>query len=150
MGSSLACLHYHLIFSTEERVSLITPDFRQRLYDYIGGVITNAKGRLLSAGGTRDHIHLLTSLRPKPAVADILRDVKANSSKWIHETYPDLRSFAWQDGYGAFTVSYSHLDQVRRYIAQQETHHARKTFQEEFIQFLERHGIEYDPQYIWR
>jgi putative transposase len=150
MAQSLACLHYHFIFSTKNRAALITLDLQQRLYKYIGGVIKNEGGRLLAAGGTRDHIHLLASLRPKPAITDILRDVKANSSKWVHEAFEKMRAFRWQDGYGAFTVSYSNIEQVRAYIARQERHHQRMTFQEEFIQFLERHKIEYDPRYVWR
>lgn len=101
MAQSLACLHYHLIFSTKGRVLAITPDLQHRLYDYMGGIIKSLGGRLLAAGGMRDHVHLLVSLRPKPAVTDVLRDVKANSSKWVHQTFRGLRSFGWQDGYGA-------------------------------------------------
>ena len=128
---------------------MILPDLRQRLYDYMGGILKTNGGRLLASGGTADHVHLLATLRPKPAVSDILRDLKANSSKWMHETFPKMRAFRWQDGYGAFTVSYSNIEQVRRYITNQEQHHRRMTFQEEFVQVLERHGIEYDPRYVW-
>jgi REP element-mobilizing transposase RayT len=89
-------------------------------------------------------------MRPQPAVSDVLREVKSNSSKWVHETFPEMRSFGWQEGYGAFTVSYSNIDQVRLYIERQEEHHQQVSFQDEFIRFLERHGIEYNPEYIWK
>jgi REP element-mobilizing transposase RayT len=150
MPQSFACLHYHLIFSTKDRASMIVYSIRQRLYDYVGGITKNDQGRLLAAGGTGDHMHLLVSLRPQPAIANVLRDIKANSSRWVHETFPNMGAFGWQDGYGAFTVSYSQLEQVRRYIQEQEEHHHKMTFQEEFIQFLERHGVEYSPEHIWR
>jgi len=149
MASSLACLHYHFIFSTKGRAALIARPVQERLYDYIGGIIKREKGALLTAGGTRDHVHLLASLRPTPAVADNLRKVKANSSKWVHTKFPGMLTFRWQDGYGAFAVSYSAVEQVRRYIERQEEHHRRMTFQEEFVAFLERHRVAYDPAYVW-
>ena len=105
--------------------------------------------RLLTAGGTPDHAHLLLSLGKEAAVADTVRDVKSNSSRWIHETFGHLRGFAWQTGYGAFSVSYSNLGRVERYIHQQEEHHRIQTYQEEFIAFLKRHNIPYDERYVW-
>ncbi|MBI4580656.1 MAG: IS200/IS605 family transposase [Planctomycetes bacterium] len=150
MAQSLACLYYHLIFSTKQRAAMIVPAVQPRLYDYIGGIIRNEGGRLLAAGGIQDHVHLLASFRPTSAVSDVLRDVKANSSKWLHETFPTMQSFGWQDGYAAFTVSHSNIEKVCDYILRQEEHHRRLTFQEEFVQFLERHGVEYDLEYIWR
>lgn len=150
MPSSYTCLHYHVIFGTKDRRPSITDDIRSRLYDYMGGILAREKGILLAAGGMPDHVHLLASLSAQSAVSDILRVVKTNSSKWIHETFSDHRGFGWQDGYGAFTVSPSNLSRVKRYIAEQEEHHRRVTFQEEFIAFLKRHGIPYDERYIWR
>ena len=149
MGQSFTCLHCHLVFSTKSRLPQITPDFRQRLYDYIGGIIKGEKGRLVAAGGTVDHIHLLVSLHQQTAVADILRDIKANSSKWVHEAFADKSTFAWQSGYGAFSVSCSNLEQVVDYIQRQEAHHRTLSFQEEFIAFLDRHGVAYDERYVW-
>ena len=149
MPQSFACLHYHLIFSTKNRLPLITTDVQPRLYEYTGGILRSEKCVLLAAGGMPDHIHLLCSLNKELAISPALRVIKANSSKWIHETFPDHRSFAWQSGYGAFAVSYSHLDQVKRYIAGQEKRHRTTTFQEEFVAFLHRHRIEYDEQYLW-
>lgn len=149
MGQSFACLHYHLIFSTKTRVAQITPDLRKRLYDYMGGIVDGEKGRLLAAGGASDHVHLLAALPTQPSVADFLRIIKTNSSKWVHETFVEKRTFAWQTGYGAFSVSRSSDAEVRRYIASQEEHHRRMTFQEEFLEFLKRHEIPYDERYIW-
>ena len=149
MGQSFTCLHYHVIFSTKRRAPQITPDFRQRLYDYIGGILKNANGSLIAAGGTDDHVHLLTRLHAQTSVADALRVIKTNSSKWVHETLANKSDFAWQTGYAAFTVSRSNMASVRRYIETQEEHDRRVTFQEELIVFLEKHGLEYDERYIW-
>jgi putative transposase len=115
-----------------------------------GGIIKNEKGALIAAGGTPDHVHLLAGSHPDKAVADIVRLIKANSSKWVHENFPPQSAFAWQAGYGAFSVSRSNLDEVRRYIENQDEHHRRVSFEEEFRQFLDRHGIAYDPRYLWR
>lgn len=149
MPQSFASLHVHIIFSTKNREPTMTPDFQTRLYEYIGGILRAEGARLLAAGGMPDHVHLLVSLTREQSLAEAARQIKANSSKWIHETFPDKRSFAWQAGYGAFSVSYSNIDSVKQYIARQPEHHRRRTFQDEFIEFLERHGIEYDPRYIW-
>ena len=149
MPQSFTCLHYHLIFSTKKRLPSITPELQTRLYEYMGGIMRSEKSTLLAAGGMTDHVHLLCALSKELAVADALRLIKANSSKWIHETFPDHRSFAWQAGYSAFAVSYSHLDSVKRYIARQAEHHRRTTFQEEFLMFLQRHRIEFNERYLW-
>ncbi len=149
MGQTLTCLHYHLVFSTKHRLPQITPDLRERLYDYVGGIIKGERGRLFDAGGTEDHIHLLASFPAHPSVGDFLRVIKTNSSKWVHETFADHRDFAWQNGYGAFSVSRSNDDAVRQYISNQAEHHRRTTFQEEFREFLRRHEIPYDERYIW-
>jgi putative transposase len=148
MPQSFTCLHYHLIFSTKNRVPSITADLQKRLDDYIGGLLRSVKGTLLGVGGMPDHVHLLCSLSKQLAVAEALRLIKANSSKWIHETFPKHRSFAWQAGYGAFAVSYSHLESVKRYLARQEDHHGRTTFQQEFLTFLRKHCIEFDDRYL--
>ena len=149
MPQSYTCLHYHLIFATQDRVPHLTPDLRRRVLDYVGGIIKNERGVLIAAGGAQDHIHLLAGLHPEKAVADMLRVIKANASKWVHENFPAQPAFAWQAGYGAFSVSRSNLDEVRRYIGGQEEHHRRISFEEEFRQFLDRHGIAYDPRYLW-
>ena len=150
MPNSYTCLHYHVIFSTKNRVPLIEPALRARLHEYLGGIIRDNDGRLLAAGGTADHVHLLIGCHPRTALSDLLCQVKGSSSKWIHETFATLTGFEWQDGYGAFSVSFSNMNQVKRYLAGQEEHHRRVTFQEEFVEFLKRHAIPYDERYIWK
>lgn len=148
MPSTFTNLLYHVVFSTKDREQFLVSEWRDELYAYIGGVIRNFEGELLAAGGVADHVHLLVKFKPTIALSDAMAKVKANSSKWINdEKYPDRR-FAWQEGYAAFSVSESAVDEVRRYIAHQEEHHRRMSFQEEFAAFLERHGVEYDPRYL--
>jgi len=150
VGQTLTCLHYHIVFSTKNRLPQINADLRERLYAYIGGIIKGERGLLLEAGGTQDHVHLLAALPGHPSVADFLRLIKTNSSKWVHDTFAHHRAFAWQSGYGAFSVSRSNDDDVRRYIEAQAEHHRRTTFQEEFVEFLRRHEIPFDERYIWQ
>jgi putative transposase len=149
MPQSFASLHVHIIFSTKNREPFISPEIETRLYEYIGGILRAEAASLIAAGGMPDHVHLLVSLTRDHSLAGVTRLIKANSSKWIHETFPQKRSFAWQVGYGAFSVSYSNIEGVKRYIAGQSEHHRKKTFQEEFVEFLERHEIKYDLRYLW-
>ncbi len=149
MPQSFTSLHHHLVFSTKNRESLITDEVQPRLYEYIGGILRAHGCALLAAGGMPDHVHLLVSLDKQLSIAETLRIVKANSSFWVHENFPVLLAFAWQAGYGAFAVSYSNLDRVKGYIGRQAEHHRRVSFQEEFLAFLKRHGIEYDERYLW-
>jgi putative transposase len=149
MQQSYACLHFHFIFSTKNRQPLLSAQFRPRLFEYVGGTLRANKSVLLAAGGMPDHVHLLVGLSKELAVSEVMRVIKSESSKWIHETIHGLESFAWQSGYGAFTVSYSNLDGVKQYIADQEEHHRARTFQEEFVEFLDRHEIKYDARYLW-
>jgi putative transposase len=146
---SFVSLNCHVIFSTKNREPLLLPDWTPRLYQYMGGTTRAKDCVLLAAGGMPDHIHLAVSLGRQTAVSDIVRDIKANSSRWIHETMDNLRGFAWQTGYGAFSVSQSNLDEVRQYIADQREHHRVRTFREEFVMFLKRHGMQYDEQHVW-
>jgi REP element-mobilizing transposase RayT len=149
MPRSFASLHHHLILSTRHRAPILDGDLLPRLYQYIGGILRAGGGVLVAAGGTADHVHLLASLSRETAVAEVLRVIKTNSSKWIHELDPARGGFAWQSGYGAFAVSYSHLERVKAYLAGQAEHHRTMTFQEEFRAFLERHHIEFDERYLW-
>ncbi len=112
MGQSLTDLVCHIVFSTKDRANLIIPDWRERLHGYIGGILKERHAVLLAAGGARDHIHLLVSPHPTGALADVIRDVKAGSSRWIHETFPEAHGFAWQAGYAAFSVSHSNVPAV--------------------------------------
>jgi putative transposase len=148
MSDSYTNLLYHIIFSTKNRRPLISDDYQPRLYDYIGGTIRGAGGISLALNGTADHVHLLAKLRPDNALSNVLRDLKANATGWMHEVFPELEDFSWQRGYGAFTVSQSNVDQVRHYIAHQKEHHQNLSFRDEFIQFLKANGIAYDERYL--
>ncbi len=149
MPQSFVCMNCHIVFSTKNREPLITHDLAPRLNEYIGGTVRKLGGRLVTAGGMPDHVRLVLSLGKQNSLADMIRDIKSNASRWIHQTFADLRGFAWQSGYGAFAVSYSNVDEVKRYILGQREHHRARTFQEEFLAFLKRHNIQYDERYIW-
>jgi REP element-mobilizing transposase RayT len=148
MPSTHLSLHYHLVFSTKGRRLFIVPHWRPQLHAYLGGIVRSLGGVPLAVGGTADHVHLLVGLRATHRLADILREVKAGSSEWVHREM-GAREFGWQEGYGAFTVSRSHLIEVSRYIADQEEHHRTLTFQEEYLALLAQHGVEYDERYLW-
>ena len=149
MGHSHTNLVYHIVFSTKGRQPLLTTDIRPRLFDYVGGAIHSEGGAPISINGVADHIHLLVTLRQDKALSDVLRTIKANSSGWIHRTFAGLEGFAWQNGYGAFSVSQSQVERAKYYIANQERHHQRKSFKEEYVALLEAHGISYDEKYLW-
>jgi REP element-mobilizing transposase RayT len=149
MPQSFICLNCHIVFSTKNRGIWLTDAIRPRLFEYMGGIARGESGCLVAAGGTTDHVHLVVSLGKEMSVAGIVQSVKASSSKWLHETFPRMNGFAWQTGYAAFAVSVSQLDTVKRYIAQQEEHHRVRTFQEEFLALLQRHGIAVDERYLW-
>ena len=129
MPQSFGSLYFHLIFSTKNRVPSISDTIQPRLFEYLGGTLRNQKGRLVAAGGIEDHVHLLVSLSRQASISDTFRDLKSNSSGWIHETFPDQRTFAWQTGNGAFSVSFSALDSVRKYLENQKEHLAKQTYQ---------------------
>jgi putative transposase len=148
MPSTHLSLHCHLIFSTKDRRRLIADDWRERLHAYLGGAVRGCGGVAESIGGINDHVHLLMGLRATHRLADVLREIKASSSEWVHQKI-GLRAFAWQEGYGAFTVSASQLAAVKSYIARQEEHHRRRTFQEEYLQLLRQSGVAIDEKYLW-
>ncbi|MDR3405189.1 MAG: IS200/IS605 family transposase [Chthoniobacter sp.] len=148
MPSTHLALHYHVIFSTKDWESLILPSWRERLHAYLGGVLRNVDAILETIGGIHDHVHLLLGLRATHCLADVVRDVKAVSSRWVHEEIGQ-RAFTWQEGYGAFTVSPSQREVVRQYIDQQAEHHRHRTFQEEYVELLKRSGVEYDERFLW-
>jgi REP element-mobilizing transposase RayT len=149
MPSTYCNLVYQIIFTAKQREPLITPPLREELYRYVAGILRGQDGFPLEIGGMLDHLHLVIRIKPDIAVSEIVRLVKANSSKWVNER-PDARGrVAWQRGYGAFTVSFSQLDAVREYVRAQAEHHRHKTFQEELVEFLKRHKIEFDERYLW-
>ncbi len=148
MGHTFTALHYHIVFSTKHRVPSITADVQARLYEYIAGIVRHEDGIVIAIGGMPDHVHLLASVHPTTSVAEMLRNVKANSSKWIHQECVDMQAFAWQSGYAAFTVSQSALPEVEAYIRNQQAHHANVSFEDEFVAFLKPHGLTYDERYV--
>lgn len=147
MPGSYTQLLYHAVFSTKNREPVIVQDLRPRLYGYIGGIIRNQRGSLLAIGGIEDHLHVLFRSRADAALSDVMRDLKGDSSVWVHETFPS-RPFAWQEGYAAFSVSASARDKVIAYIENQEEHHRTRTFGEELRALLDAHEVEYDPRYL--
>jgi putative transposase len=148
MANSYISLYVHIVFSTKGRQALINPDLESRLWAYIGGIARENQMKALSVGGIADHVHVLLSLPATLPVAKAVQLIKGGSSKWVHDTFAGLRKFSWQEGYGAFSVNVSLLEETIRYIEGQGEHHKRNTFQEEYIEFLRRHGIDYDERYI--
>jgi len=142
MPHSFASLLVHVVFSTKDRVSDLSPGLAARLFPYMAGIVRERKGVPLIINGPADHVHLLVYVPAKESIADLLRVVKTNSSRWVHEQFPERRRFGGQAGYAAFTVSASRAADVAGYIAAQQEHHRQVSFQEEFLSFLKKHGIE--------
>ena len=147
MPSTYLSLHYHLVFGTKDRVPLIDSTWRSRLHEYLGGTIRGLGGFPEEVGGVADHVHLLAGLKATHCLADVMRELKKASSIWVHEELR-IAHFAWQEGYAAFTVSATARESVRRYIANQEEHHRKRTFREEVVEMLEKAGVAYDPKYL--
>lgn len=148
MAKSYCNLLYHIVFSTKGREPWFDHHMRPRVHPYLGGVVNNLGGIPLIVGGTADHVHILCKLRQDRALSDVVRDIKSNSSAWIHDTLRRA-AFAWQAGYGGFTVSASHTERVRQYIATQQEHHRNVGFKAEFVALLDKNHLEYDPRYLW-
>jgi len=146
MGSTFFSLHYHIVFSTKERRPFIRAEWRPRLHSYLGGIVRGMNGVAEIVGGVEDHVHFLASLRPAHCMADVMRDLKKDSTNWAKENFN--RSFAWQEGYAAFTVSPSATDAVRHYIANQEAHHDKHSFVDELKELLGKADIAYDEKYL--
>ncbi len=147
MAQTYTRLLYHIVFSTKNREPWIDPMWRSDLHEYIGGIVRNRKGELLAAGGVSDHIHLLLRLAADRSVSAVVRDIKSNSSGWLHER--NVLPFAWQDGYGAFTLGPSAIPGVTAYIDNQEEHHTRETFRHEFLGMLTASSTPYDEETLW-
>ena len=144
MPTTYTQLRYHLVFSTKYRVPTITSELRDVLYDYLGGILQTKGGVLLTAGGMPDHVHLLAGWGTTVTVAEMLKELKGSSSHWINERLKN--GFAWQEGYGAFTVSASQVPAVRKYILNQEEHHKKVSFVQEFLGLLKKHGVSFNPK----
>jgi putative transposase len=149
MAQTLTRLLVHVIFSTKNRANLIKPEIEPELYAYMGGICRNRGSALLAAGGTANHVHLLVSLAKTIALADLLMDVKKDSSKWIKTRGASFADFQWQEGYGAFTIGESQVDDLKGYIARQKERHRTATFEEEFVAFLKKYNVPYDERYVW-
>jgi REP element-mobilizing transposase RayT len=147
MASTYLSLHYHIIFSTKGRRPVIADEWRGRLHEYLGGTVQGLGGFSHKVGGVADHVHLLVSLKATHCLSDFMRELKKSSSAWVHEVVGE-NSFAWQEGYAAFTVSATVRDAVKAYIENQAEHHRVKSYREELVELLEKAGIEYDPAYL--
>ncbi len=149
MGQSLVKNYVHIVFSTKHRQELIFPTVAEELYAYLGGICTNLECTPIKIGGYTDHIHILCMLSKKIALMTLVEKIKSHSSKWIKTKSDNLKSFYWQNGYGAFSVKSSEVDIVIKYIANQKAHHGKKTFQEEYRKILNEYQMEFDERYIW-
>ncbi len=149
MANTYSSIYLHLVFSTKNREPWITEEIEQRLWKFIGGIARENNATAIQIGGVEDHIHLLVKSPPAIATSKLAQCLKGGSSSWIHTEFPHLKHFKWQDGYGAFSVSKSSVDDVVHYIKDQREHHRVKSFQEEYLAFLQRHEISFDPKYLW-
>lgn len=149
MPSTYSQLLLHIVFSTKGRTPWICAEVADRLYPYIGGIVRAEKGVLYDIGGVEDHLHLYLRWRPDGSVSDLMRTVKSRSSKWVHDTFPKLGAFAWQEGYSVFSVSKSQEEAVKKYIARQAEHHKKVDFKSELLRILRAHGIEFDETYVF-
>jgi REP element-mobilizing transposase RayT len=146
MGSTFLSLHYHIVFSTKERRPIIKTNWRPRLHEYLGGTVKGLGGIPEIIGGVDDHFHLLVGLRATHRISDFMQELKKSSSVWSAQQHE--QDFAWQEGYAAFSVSWTHLEAVRKYIATQEEHHQKTDFVMELKTLLERNGVKYEEKYL--
>lgn len=149
MANTYTQLYFHVIFSVQGRHNLIQFRWMDELHKYICGIVAGKNQKVYAIGGMPDHIHMLISVKPDVAISDLVRDIKANSSKWINSEKKVLGKFQWQEGFGAFTYSHSQLDAVIHYINNQEKHHNQKTFKEEYLEFLQKFDVDFDEKYLF-
>lgn len=150
MANTYTQIYIHVVFAVEGRQNLIALAHNDELQKYITGIVTAQKSKLIAINNMPDHLHMLIGLRPDAALSDLVRDVKAGSSKFINEKHWVLGRFSWQQGFGAFSHARSQLDTVIRYIQNQPTHHAKKSFRDEYVELLEKFGVNYDEKYIFK
>jgi putative transposase len=150
MANTYTQIYIHIVYAVENRISLIKDQWREELHKYITGIIQNNKHKLIAINSMADHIHIFIGMKPIQALSDLLQDIKEYSSKWINRNKFVLGHFNWQAGYGAFSYSHSHIDSVVKYIQNQKRHHQKKTFRQEYIEFLEKFHVEYDERYIFK
>ncbi len=149
MGQSLVKNYIHIVFSTKHRQNLIHAPFEEELHKYLGGICQGLECQPIKIGGFTDHVHILCFLSKKIPLMKLVEECKSHSSKWMKTKNPSLAKFYWQNGYGAFSVKPSEVDRVIHYISNQHDHHRKKSFQEEFLEYLKEFNIEYDERYIW-
>jgi putative transposase len=149
MANTYTQIYIQIVFSVKGRQNLIHKNWKDELHKYICGVVNGKDQKVYAIGGVADHIHILVSIKPTILISDLVRDIKANSSKWINENHYLNGKFQWQDGFGAFSYSQSQLDNVIAYINNQELHHQKKTFKDEYIELLHKFNIEYDEKYLF-
>ncbi len=147
MAQTLTQIYIHVIFSTKNRENLISPKIESELFSYFGGISNNNNSKLLAAGGTENHVHLLISIDKNIKMPELIGKIKRDSSKWIKTR--EVGNFSWQDGYAAFSVGHTQIDSVRKYIANQREHHSKINFEDEFRYFLKKYNVEYDEQYVF-
>ena len=150
MAQTLVSLLVHVIFSTKNRELFISPSIEPEWFAYMGGILKNQNSRLLDAGGTADHVHLLISQSKNVSLSSLMKDLKRDSSFWIKTKGRQFDNFHWQDGYGAFSIGHSQIAALKKYISQQKEHHRKRTFQEELMAFFDEYGMEYDVRYLWK
>ena len=148
MANTYTQIYLQFVFAVQDRMSLIRPEWKDELYKYITGIVQNNKHKLLAINGMPNHVHVFTGYKPHQLIPDLLQDIKGSSSTWINEKGFVRGKFRWQAGYGAFSYSHSQIDSVVKYIMNQEQHHRKKTFREEYVELLERFDIPYDERYI--
>jgi REP element-mobilizing transposase RayT len=149
MANSYSQIYIHIIFAVKGRQNLIHKPYQEEFNKYVTGIVTNKGQKMLAIGGMPDHIHIFIGMNPTKSISDLVRDIKANSSKFINEKRWVKGKFQWQSGFGAFSYSRSHIDPVVKYILNQEKHHAKKSFKEEYIELLQKFEIEYDKKYLF-
>lgn len=149
MPQSLDRVLLHLVFSTKNREPWLEDSFRDELHAMFGGIAGNLGGRLLSAGSVEDHVHLLVVLPRTLTIADLVKNLKTGTAKWLKSSFASLSGFQWQAGYGVFSVGASQREEVERYLTKQKEHHRKVSFQEEYRKLLDRYEIEYDERYVW-
>jgi putative transposase len=148
MSQSYVQFYAHVVFHTKNNLKIIREEFKDELYSYLGGILRNLKSIPLQIGGTNDHVHILCTLPKTMTIADLMEEVKKSSSKWIKSKSPKMTDFYWQNGYGGFSVGWSQIETVKKYIKNQNEHHSRIQFMDEYKNLLEENGIEYDEKYL--
>ena len=149
MANTYSQLYTHLVFAVKGRQSLIQPDWKETLYKYIAGIISNQKQKLMIINGMPDHVHILIGIKPDKSISDLVRDIKSYSSSFIREQGFVKGRFEWQEGFGAFSVSQSQVPKLILYIQNQELHHKKKSFQSEYLEFLQDYEIDFKPEYLF-